>query len=339
MTLPGGSTKEYTYDPLIRTQSITSKDPGQNPLMNYAYNYDRMDNIVSKVTEHGEYAYGYDDLYRLTGADNPTLADESFTYDAVGNRLTSSDTTGTWAYNDNNELNAHNDTSYEYDDNGNMIQKTDNGVVTNYIYNVENRLTEVRDGKGSLIASYYYDPFGRRLWKDVGGTRTYFLYSDEGLIGEYDSTGTEIRTYGYQPDSAWTTDPLFMKVGNEYYFYENDHLGTPQRMVGVNGAVVWSAKYSSFGEAIVDLAYTITNDLRFPGQYFDEETGLHYNYHRYYDPEVGRYFSGDPLNMASINNNGSVINALYRVFNEDLKLIVQYSKIYNNNIRHLENLT
>ena len=58
---------------------------------------------------------------------------------------------------------------------------------TNYIYNVEDRLAEVRDGQGSLIASYYYDPFGRRLWKDVGGTRTYFHYADEGLIGEYNA--------------------------------------------------------------------------------------------------------------------------------------------------------
>ncbi len=144
--------------------------------------------------------------------DNSTLDDEAFTYDPVGNRLTSSDTTGTWSYNENNELNAHNDTSYEYDANGNMIQKTDGGLITNYIYNEEDRLTEVHDGSGSLIASYYYDPFGRRLWKEVDGVRAYFLYSDEGLIGEYDSTGTEIKAYGYKPGSTWTTDPLFMAV-------------------------------------------------------------------------------------------------------------------------------
>ena len=70
--------------------------------------------------------------------------------------------------------------------------------------------------------------------------------------------------------------------------YHNDHLGTPQKMTSVNGAVVWNATYSSFGEANVDITSTITNNLRFPGQYEDEETGLHYNYHRYYDPTTGR---------------------------------------------------
>jgi RHS repeat-associated protein len=213
----------------------------------------------------------------------------------VGNRLTSSDTTGTWTYNDNNELNAHNDTSYEYDDKGNMTKKTIGGVVTNYIYNQEDRLVEVRDGSDSLISSYYYDPFGRRLWKEVGGVRTYFLYSDEGLIGEYDSWGSEIKTYGYAPGSTWTTDPLFMKDGGDYYFYQNDHLGTPQQMTSVNGGVVWLAKYSSFGDAEVDPSSNIINLLRFPGQYYDQETSLHYNYHRYYHSDIGRYMKVDPL--------------------------------------------
>jgi RHS repeat-associated protein len=92
-----------------------------------------------------------------------------------------------------------------------------------------------------------------------------------------------------------------MKVGSGYYFYHNDHLGTPQKLTAVNGAVVWSAKYSSFGEAAVEVE-TVENNLRFPGQYFDEETGLHYNWHRYYDPTIGRYLRADPIGLdAGIN--------------------------------------
>ena len=189
-------------------------------------------------------------------------------------------------------LAGYDDTSYVYDDNGNMIQKTVAGVVTNYVYNTEDRLTEVRDGSGSLISSYYYDPFGRRLWKEVAGARTYFHYADEGLIGEYDATGAEIKTYGYKPGSTWTTDPLFMKVGTEYYFYHNDHLGTPQKMTGVNGAVVWSVRsIVLLGRLKLMLASTVVNNLRFPGQYEDDETGLHYNCFRYYDPTSGRYLT------------------------------------------------
>ncbi len=178
-----------------------------------------------------------------------------------------------------------------------MIKKTVGSVVTSYVYNIENRLTEVWDGEvgsSSLIASYYYDPFGRRLWKEVSGVRTHFHYTDEGLIGEYDAVGNELRTYGYKPGSTWTTDPLFMKEAGQYYFYHNDHLGTPQKLTSVNGAVVWSAAYSSFGEATINVA-VVENSLRFPGQYYDSETGLHYNFHRYYDSSTGRYIRADPI--------------------------------------------
>jgi RHS repeat-associated protein len=203
-----------------------------------------------------------------------------------------------WSYNDNNELQSYDNVAFEYDANGNMTKKTDAGQVTNYIYNVEDRLTRVEDGTGSLISSYYYDPFGRRLWKEVDGIRTYFVYADEGLIAEVDEAGNVTKSYGYRPGSTWSTDPLFMKQGSEYYFYQNDHLGTPQKMTAVNGAVVWSAKYSSFGKADIDLSSTVTNNLRFAGQYYDAETGLHYNYHRYYDPKTGRYLTPDPIGLA-----------------------------------------
>ena len=77
----------------------------------------------------------------------------------------------------------------------------------------------------------------------------------------------------------------------------NDHLGTPQKLTESNGNVVWSAGYKSFGEANIDEASTVVNNLRFPGQYYDQETGLHYNYYRYYDPGVGRYDREDPVGL------------------------------------------
>ena len=297
MTLPGGSTKTFEYDPLMRIKRITARDPGKNAVVDYQYGYDKMDNITAKTTEHGNYFYQYDDLYRLSAVDNPDFDDEGFTYDPVGNRLTSADTTGNWSYNQNNELGSYDNTSFVYDDNGNMTQKNVASVTTSYVYNIEDRLTEVKDGSDNLIASYYYDPFGRRLWKEVSGVRTYFHYSDEGLVAELDSSGQVVKSYGYKPNSTWTTDPLFMKTGSDYYFYQNDHLGTPQKLTAINGAVVWSAKYSSFGKATIDDLSTITNNLRFPGQYFDKETGLHYNFKRYYDPVIGRYLTEDPTRV------------------------------------------
>ena len=296
MTLPGGSKKEFEYDPLMRIEQITATDPAENILAGLGYTYDNMDNITAKSTEHGNYAYDYDDLYRLTDADNPVQTDEAFTYDAVGNRLTSAETSGEWVYSENNELSSFDDVTFEYDANGNMIEKNDGGVVTRYFYNIENRLERVEDGSSNIVAEYYYDPFGRRLWKDVSGVRTYYHYSDEGLVGEYDAVGTVIKTYGYKPDSIWTTDPVFMKVGSQYYFYQNDHLGTPQKMTDKNGSVVWSANYRSFGDVSVEFE-SVTNNLRFPGQYYDVETGLHYNFHRDYSPKMGRYLEIDPIGI------------------------------------------
>ena len=84
-----------------------------------------------------------------------------------------------------------------------------------------------------------------------------------------------------------------MRRNNEYYWFHNDHLGTPQKITTSSGAVVWSAKYSSFGKAIIEIE-TVENNLRFPGQYEDRETGLYYNYYRYYGPTLGIYLEIDP---------------------------------------------
>ena len=205
---------------------------------------------------------------------------------------------------------------HPYDDNGNATQLLfNNAAMFSYHDNAQDRQVRVEDVNGSTSAEYAYDPFGRRLWKEVGATRTYFFYADEGLVAEYDATGTETTSYGYKPDSTWTTDPLWLKQGGEYYFYQNDHLGTPQKLVKQNGAVVWSAGYTAFGQATVEVEI-VTNNLRFPGQYYDAETKLHYNRFRYYDPMIGRFLRADPLNLASGN-----INFYDYVYNNPLLLI------------------
>ena len=203
---------------------------------------------------------------------------------------------GSWRYNENNELLGFNGTSYEYDNNGNMTKKTMGEQVVAYRYDAAKHLIRVEDGSNSVIAEYYYDPFGRRLWKDIGGKKIYFFYADEGLVGEYGENGEEIKTYGYAPDSFWTANPLFQRKEGEYYWYQNDHMGTPQKIVDASGRVVWTAAYDAFGNCQVDVA-EIENNLRLPGQYYDAETGLYYNWNRYYDPSTGRYLQVDPIRL------------------------------------------
>jgi RHS repeat-associated protein len=89
-------------------------------------------------------------------------------------------------------------------------------------------------------------------------------------------------------------------VPDGIYFYLNDHLGTPLKMVDEDGTVVWSADYLTFGQATVDPASTIESNWRFPGQFWDVESGLHYNLMRFYAPKLGRYTSPDPVNSATV---------------------------------------
>ena len=269
---------------------------GDTTLVNSRYGFDKVGNITGKTTDQGAFSYRYDSAYQLTQATSPTLPQESFSYDKSGNRLSSSTTTSAWIYNNNNELGGYDDVTFAYDANGNTIRKSAAGQVTNYLYNSRNRLETVQlpDGK---TATYTYDPFGRRIRKQVGATTTWFVYSDEGLIGEYETTGSQKRGYCWKPGGLWGTDPAAIVEGEHYYYYHNDHLGTPQKITDASGTVVWSAEYTSFGEATITTGNLFESNPRFPGQYFDKETNTNYNYFRDYDPGTGRYTTFDPIGL------------------------------------------
>ncbi|HCI7193962.1 DUF4329 domain-containing protein [Acinetobacter baumannii] len=112
------------------------------------------------------------------------------------------------------------------------------------------------------------------------------------------------RPYNIHRDPLWKTE----KQGKEFddvWFYHCDHLGTPQEMTDHTGAIIWKAEYKAWGECKAEEAKSnffenseiISNNIRFQGQYFDEETGLHYNRYRYYSPYVGRFVSKDPIGL------------------------------------------
>lgn len=304
--LPGGSKRVYDYTAQMQLKGISISDPAQKQIMNYQYSYDSVGNIDTKTTEHGLYDYEYDNLYRLTNAINPNTATEVFTYDDVDNRLTAKESAESWAYNANHELQNRPQYTYAYDDNGSITGIIKDGQTTSFVFNEANRLKEVKNNDNQTIAIYEYDLFGRRVLKEVSGIKTYFLYTDRGLAGEYTATGQLIRGYGYKPYGHWTTDPLYLKDANNHYFYQNDHMGTPQKLTKTNGAIVWEARYESFGKAFVQ-ANVIDNPLRFAGQYYDRETNLHYNYLRYYDARLGRYITSDHLGLKAGLNTYSYV--------------------------------
>jgi len=111
------------------------------------------------------------------------------------------------------------------------------------------------------------------------------------------------------------------------YYFINDHLGTPQKLLNENADVVWSADYKPFGEADVYIE-TFENRFRLPGQYYDSETGLHYNYHRYYDPSIGRYLRADPIGLLGGTNLFLYANTNPINFIDPLGLETLYERIH-----------
>ncbi len=296
-TLPGGTRQTVAHDPLMRPLSIKVSDPGGNPVADAAVTLDSMGNVIGQTINTDSFSCTYDAAYQLLGVEKNGTLEESFAYDLVGNRTHAAGVTGEITVNANNELVSYGGICQAFDANGNLIRKTENENTISYVYDVAGRLVLVWAGDintGTLTAEYGYDPFGKRLWKEVEGVRTFFYYSDEGLAGEYDAAGNEIRTYDYKPGSDWTTDPVFMQQGGAIYFYHNNHLGTPLALTDINGNIAWKADARAFGKTDV-MVGQVENNLRFPGQYYDAETGLHYNRHRYYDPQTGRYTRVDPL--------------------------------------------
>jgi len=146
-----------------------------------------------------DYDYDYDALDRLTQAHPPpnlqqvpsSLPMERFDDDAVHNRQRSSHQPGAWTHNANKELKAlgagAEQRTITYDQNGSTTKEVKGepaSETTDYVYDPQDMLIEVKRNN-STVAKYAYDPMGRRIWRQTSAETTWFLYSDEGLIGEY----------------------------------------------------------------------------------------------------------------------------------------------------------
>ena len=144
------------------------------------------------------------------------------------------------------------------------------------MYDAEERLIQVKD-EGQEIASYQYDPLGRRIKKSANGQTTYYLYNAQGLIAELNASGQMQRAYGWQLDGMWGTSPVWQAKVNanqnleeaQYHYLHSDHLGTPQVATDEQGNQTWRGVSEAFGKTTVEPGNQITMNLRFPGQYFD----------------------------------------------------------------------
>ncbi|CRM20893.1 Cell wall-associated polypeptide CWBP200 [Pseudomonas sp. 58 R 3] len=288
----------YHYDDQNRLHAHAVSQQ-QHTLYQRQYDYDKTGNLTRLLdTRKGEHHYHYDPLARLTRADHSQDAQERFGHDPAGNLLMQ-DRPGPDIV-AGNRLMIQGDHHYDYDAFGNLIrQRRGKGhqLVTEYRYDCQHRLIGITQPNGQS-ATYRYDPFGRRISKTVNGKTTEFFWQGDKLVAEHHAD--RHRSYLYEPDSF---RPLALLEGfgpedTKPFHYQLDHLGTPQELTNPEGEIVWSAQYRAYGEIARLDVRKIDNPLRFQGQYFDAESGLHYNRHRYYNPDIGRYLTPDPVKLA-----------------------------------------
>ena len=202
-----------------------------------------------------------------------------------------------------------------------IILSTANNTVTadtrgstayNYSYNKRNRLAELAIAS-TVTADYTYDGLERLAIRTTSnmtpaGT-THYLYDRTGhLLVEADDTGQTLREYVWLDDMPLAVVSDVNTMSPNLYFVHADHLDTPVRMTDGSKAVVWDAYFLAFG-TVASITGSASNNLRFPGQYFLIEDGLHYNWYRHYDPTIGRYLQPDPLGLEALLSDGPSVYA------------------------------
>jgi len=325
------------YDPVNNIASITDNNVSTDKDRDHDKDKDDRNNAPGFSQ-----SFTYDADYRLLTANGP-YDPETFTYDADGNRLTETDTvagtphTKTYSYAAmSNQLASIADESthaFTYTVNGDLAAQT-GGEDQTFTYNARNRNSAIEtrgqdhdhdhsddhnhdhgqdrdDDHGTGGANYLYNALGERVSKDPTGRDhefnhggTHFIYDQQGhLIAE------DGKEYLYMDGL-----PIAMIEGNDLHYIHTDHLGTPQKMTDADQRVIWSRVSDPFGETFKTSGPETLN-LRFTGQYHDNESGLDYNGFRSYNPRMGRYTQSDPIGLdGGINTYGyagqSPVNAV-----------------------------
>jgi RHS repeat-associated protein len=301
LAYPNGTQASYTYDVNNRLTSLAHQATvGQ--IASYAYTLGAIGNRV-KIDEANGISrnYTYDTLYRLTeeqvtdpsGAQSYT---NSFSYDAVGNRLSLTKTPSEapvvstdYTYNAADQLVSENGVTYTYDLNGSLTSKTAGSGTTTYSYDYDNRMVEISGPGGTT--TYAYDVDGNRI-ESATGTETikYLVDTNRSLsqvVAEYQPDGTITASYTYADDL------ISMTRDGQTYWYHFDGLGSTRLLTDSTGVVTDTYDYDAFGTLIARTG-TTENSYLFTGQQYDANSGFYHLRARYYQPGTGRFAALDP---------------------------------------------
>nr|WP_301011522.1 RHS repeat-associated core domain-containing protein [Halomonas sp.] len=275
------------------------------------YQYDALGRMSFRSIEGDQaskvIAYSYDAAGRLIGSQYGDHA-HRYSVDAAGNRLEQKGNQQTLP---DNRLTQLNGARYRYDGAGNLIEReAPNGERLRLGYDGANRLvhlTQASELGYTREATYRYDGLGRRISKTVRHTNgttatTHYGWDGDRIVRE--ETDNQRTTVVYEPGSFV---PMLRiddtQQGPLVSAYITDALGTPMQLVTPSGQSRWLAEPDDWAAVKNQRAVrNVTQPIRFQGQWHDEESGLYYNRHRYYDPQQGRYISQDPIGLQGGTN-------------------------------------
>jgi RHS repeat-associated protein len=301
----------YEYDGLDRLTRLRDAKAALT-IADKQYQYNNAGQITQLTDLGGVHAYGSDAVDRLTSASYPNTPTESYSYDAVGNR-TSSHLSASYTHQSFNRLTSTASATYSYDNNGNLLSKTDGAGTTQYQWDFENRLKQVTLPSGDVVA-YKYDALGRRIERStitlpLITSTTRYIYDGSDVIRDTDANGA--TTVDYLNGSGIDNKIRQTANGTSFYFLA-DQLGSTTALTDSQGTVVEQITYDSFGNssgsALTRYTYT--------GREHDPLTSQFYYRARFYDPGLGRFTSEDPIAFL-----GRDVNLYGYVHNDPLRFV------------------
>ena len=322
-TLPNDITTTYNYDGLGRLSRL--KDAKRNKVIaDNQYSYNNAGDITGNIDLDGTHTYSYDQLDRLTSATYTGTPAESYAYDGVGNRTTSH-RSATYSYQPFDRLVGTDTASYIYNNNGSLTSKSGASGTTQFVWDFENRLTQVVTPSSGSV-TYKYDALGRRIQRtSSGGVSANFIYDGQDVVKDINSDGSVVE-YLNGPGIDNKIRQKGSSSSTTYYFTQ-DHLGSTTSLTGANGKLIEQITYDAYGNS----SGSTRTRYDYTGRERDQLTGLLYYRARFYDPQLGRFISEDPIGLAGginlyayVANGPTMYSDPQGLYNEDVHYYLTY---------------
>ena len=295
---PNGVVSSYGYDGLDRLTSLMHT-AGATTLSGNLYTYNNANNISSWTTASDQKGYTYDAVDRLTNVTNFEMPAENYSYDGVGNR-TASHLSASYSYQPFNKLTSTASAGYVYDNNGNLISKTDSLGTWTFTYDEENRLTQLTRPSGMTV-NYKYDGLGRRIQRtSSAGANERYVFDGEDVLIDLNADWSVATTYLNDLGVDRHLRQSNSTTGVSYFL--TDHLRSTSALTDATGNLIEQISYDSFGNS----AGSARTRYGFTGRERDPDTGLTFSRARWYDPELGRF-------MGDLNNCSDIVGEALRI--------------------------